>query len=172
MLSIRSTADVTKVRRFSSVVVDHVESCHDKTRAVPHNSYITVKLDKRQTVLTSLSLQRSHLATSLFRAFKDNTAEQFFLDVQLLLYQDLLHLLPLDRHAEDLARPVTRLLRLAAKLDTTSLSSARDQDLGLDDNLSTNPLVNISSFVRCRSQPSSRSVDSQVLSEGLGLVLE
>src|SRR5439155_17075256 len=69
MLSIRSTADVTKVRRFSSVVVDHVESCHDKTRAVPHNSYITVKLDKRQTVLTSLSLQRSHLATSLFRPF-------------------------------------------------------------------------------------------------------
>src|SRR5437879_8453929 len=69
MLSIRSTADVTKVRMFSSIVVDHVEGCHDKTRAVPHYSYITVKLDKRQTVLTSLSLQRSNLATSFFRPF-------------------------------------------------------------------------------------------------------
>src|SRR5438445_1531435 len=54
---------------LASVVVDHVEGCHDKTRAVPHYSYITVTLDKRQTVLTSLSLQRSHLATSFFRPF-------------------------------------------------------------------------------------------------------
>src|SRR5437016_11677725 len=69
MLSIGSSADVTKVRRFSSIMVDHIESRHDKTRAVPHYSNITVKLDKRQTVLTSLSLQRSHLATRFFCPF-------------------------------------------------------------------------------------------------------
>src|SRR6266480_349907 len=113
-----------------------------------------------------------NLFRTLVRPIKDNTAEQFFLDVQLLLYQDLLHLLSLDRHAEDLARPIARLLRLAAELDTPSLSSARDQNLGFYDDFSADPFMNISSFVRCRSQPSSRSVDSQVLSEGLGLVLE
>src|SRR5437016_14405473 len=69
MLSIRSSADVTKVRRFSSIMVDHIERRQGTTRALHHYSNITVKLDKRQTVLTSLSLQRSHLATSFFRPF-------------------------------------------------------------------------------------------------------
>src|SRR5207237_3221035 len=62
-------AHIAEVCRLASVVVDHVEGCHDETRAVPHYSYITVKLDKRKPVLTSLSLQRSHLATSFLRPF-------------------------------------------------------------------------------------------------------
>src|SRR5436853_7651295 len=69
MVSIRSTLDFIQVRRFSSIMVDHIESLHYYDRTIPHYSNITVKLDKRQTVLTSLSLQRSHLATSFFRPF-------------------------------------------------------------------------------------------------------
>ena len=113
------------------------------------------------------TLVRSQNCLALVRSIQDDTPEQLFLDSELLLNQNLLHLLPLDRHAENLARPVTRLLGLAAELDTPSLSPARDQDLGFDDDFSANPFVNISGFVRCRSEPSSRSVDSEVLSEGL-----
>src|SRR2546428_7410337 len=112
-------------------------------------------------------LLRSKNRLALVCPIQDDATEQLFLDVQLLLDQALLHLLPLYRHAENLAGTVTCLLRLTAKLDPTSLSSAGNQDLGLDDNLSTNPLVNISGLIGRRSQPSSMSVDSKVLSEGL-----
>src|SRR5207245_10475400 len=69
MLSVGSPAHIAKVCRLASIMVDHVEGCHDKTRAVPHYSNITVKLDKRETVLASLSLYRRHLATSFFCPF-------------------------------------------------------------------------------------------------------
>src|SRR5881628_4087046 len=69
MFGICTAPHVAEVRGLATVVVYHVECCHDEPCSIPHNSNVSIEFDEGQAVLASFCFYRGDFCARLFGAF-------------------------------------------------------------------------------------------------------